>query len=168
MKIKGFRVTHVDQNGAGPCFAWRAALQGSDRGEHARDAAGSMAKSRNSRPTSSARCHANHPPHSELPDSRGDRPRPVVHHLCMDIPNTTNYESLIVTNPVRTDPSLDAVGQVESPNQPGLGQRFSPGRSVPAGRPVPHQPLEPPSLSLQQRTTTPHGRVLACSLIAMI
>jgi L-alanine-DL-glutamate epimerase-like enolase superfamily enzyme len=42
-------------------------------------------------------------------------------HLCMSIPNTTYYESLIYSNPVRRAPEVDASGLVHAPTGPGLG-----------------------------------------------
>lgn len=42
-------------------------------------------------------------------------------HLCMAIPNTTYYESLVLTNPVVPDPSIDAGGRVHAPRLPGIG-----------------------------------------------
>ena len=46
----------------------------------------------------------------------------IVHrHLCMAIPNTTYYESLITSNPVRREPAVDAQGLIHAPLAPGLG-----------------------------------------------
>jgi L-alanine-DL-glutamate epimerase-like enolase superfamily enzyme len=42
------------------------------------------------------------------------------HHLCMAIPNTTYYESLVTSNPVVPDPYLDA-GWLSAPTAPGVG-----------------------------------------------
>lgn len=42
-------------------------------------------------------------------------------HLCMAIPNTTYYESLITSNPVRREDCVDAVGLVHAPTAPGVG-----------------------------------------------
>jgi L-alanine-DL-glutamate epimerase-like enolase superfamily enzyme len=42
-------------------------------------------------------------------------------HLCMSIPNTTYYESLVDSNPVRRAPEVDATGMVHAPTGPGLG-----------------------------------------------
>ncbi|MCX5085083.1 enolase C-terminal domain-like protein [Streptomyces sp. NPDC056121] len=42
-------------------------------------------------------------------------------HLCMAIPNTTYYESLVYTNPVVREPSVAADGQVHAPTAPGIG-----------------------------------------------
>jgi hypothetical protein len=39
----------------------------------------------------------------------------------MAIPNTTYYESLVDSNPVRRDPVVDATGLVHAPNTPGMG-----------------------------------------------
>ncbi|HXW80744.1 MAG TPA: enolase C-terminal domain-like protein [Acidimicrobiales bacterium] len=46
---------------------------------------------------------------------------PVNVHLCMAIPNTTYYESLVTSNPVARDPNVDARGMVRAPNAPGIG-----------------------------------------------
>jgi len=42
-------------------------------------------------------------------------------HLCMVIPNTTYYESLVLTNPVEREPLVDADGLVHAPIGPGIG-----------------------------------------------
>lgn len=42
-------------------------------------------------------------------------------HLCMAIPNTTYYESLVRTNPVVREPCVDAQGLVHASAEPGLG-----------------------------------------------
>jgi L-alanine-DL-glutamate epimerase-like enolase superfamily enzyme len=42
-------------------------------------------------------------------------------HLCMSISNSTYYESLIVTNPVRREIDVDASGNVHAPTLPGVG-----------------------------------------------
>ncbi|MDI2129485.1 enolase C-terminal domain-like protein [Yinghuangia seranimata] len=42
-------------------------------------------------------------------------------HLCMAIPNTTYYESLVYTNPVVREPSVGADGLVQAPTAPGVG-----------------------------------------------
>ena len=47
---------------------------------------------------------------------------PVNVHLCMAIPNTTYYESLVRTNPVVQDPFVDAHGLVNAPTPPGVGE----------------------------------------------
>ncbi len=43
-------------------------------------------------------------------------------HLCMAIPNTTYYESLVMQNPVVQDPVVDAHGLVHAPTEPGVGE----------------------------------------------
>lgn len=45
----------------------------------------------------------------------------VSAHLCMAIPNTTSYESLIYTNPVVREPAVGADGLVRVPSAPGFG-----------------------------------------------
>ena len=42
-------------------------------------------------------------------------------HLCMAIPNTTYYESLVDSNPVRRAPEVDSSGLVHAPTAPGMG-----------------------------------------------
>ncbi len=42
-------------------------------------------------------------------------------HLCMAIPNTTFYESLITTNPVVREGQVDSDGLVHAPTAPGIG-----------------------------------------------
>lgn len=42
-------------------------------------------------------------------------------HLCMAIPNTTYYESLVDSNPVRRAPEVDPAGLVHAPTAPGMG-----------------------------------------------
>lgn len=42
-------------------------------------------------------------------------------HLCMSIPNSTYYESLVDSNPVRRRPEVDAAGLVHAPTSPGIG-----------------------------------------------
>ncbi len=42
-------------------------------------------------------------------------------HLCMSISNTTYYESLIDSNPVRRPADVDAAGNVHAPTLPGVG-----------------------------------------------
>ncbi|MEQ7127763.1 enolase C-terminal domain-like protein [Actinopolymorpha sp. B11F2] len=42
--------------------------------------------------------------------------------LCMAIPNTTYYESLVSTNPVVREPCVDASGLVHAPTAPGIGR----------------------------------------------
>jgi L-alanine-DL-glutamate epimerase-like enolase superfamily enzyme len=46
---------------------------------------------------------------------------PVNVHLCMAIPNTTYYESLVRTNPVARDAYVDDQGMVKAPGGPGIG-----------------------------------------------
>jgi L-alanine-DL-glutamate epimerase-like enolase superfamily enzyme len=43
-------------------------------------------------------------------------------HLCMAIPNTTYYESLVMTNPATREPLVDANGLVHAPTAPGNGE----------------------------------------------
>ncbi|GAA5202748.1 enolase C-terminal domain-like protein [Microbacterium jejuense] len=42
-------------------------------------------------------------------------------HLCMSIPNTTYFESLVTSNPVTRGPEVDALGLVHAPTGPGMG-----------------------------------------------
>lgn len=42
-------------------------------------------------------------------------------HLCMAIPNTTYYESLVMTNPVIREAAVDQHGLVHAPTLPGIG-----------------------------------------------
>jgi L-alanine-DL-glutamate epimerase-like enolase superfamily enzyme len=42
-------------------------------------------------------------------------------HLCMAVPNTTYYESLVPGNPVIREPAVDACGLVHAPTAPGIG-----------------------------------------------
>ncbi|HVK22912.1 MAG TPA: enolase C-terminal domain-like protein [Actinokineospora sp.] len=51
-------------------------------------------------------------------------------HLCMAIPNTTYYESLVTSNPVRREWGIDENGVVAAPNDPGIG--LTPGPDYPA------------------------------------
>ncbi|MFB6783751.1 enolase C-terminal domain-like protein [Streptomyces sp. NPDC056352] len=51
-------------------------------------------------------------------------------HLCMAIPNTTYYESLITSDRVRREWGIGADGSVPAPTQPGLG--LAPGPEYPA------------------------------------
>lgn len=51
-------------------------------------------------------------------------------HLCMAISNTTYYESLVTTNPVRKEWGIDASGMVQAPMDHGLG--LPPGPDYPA------------------------------------
>jgi L-alanine-DL-glutamate epimerase-like enolase superfamily enzyme len=55
-------------------------------------------------------------------------------HLCMAIPNTTYYESLVTSNPVRREPGIDASGLLPAPDGPGV--------ALPAGLDYP-EPLRP-------------------------
>lgn len=54
-------------------------------------------------------------------------------HLCMSIPNTSYYESLVVANPVVRAPEVDAAGLVRAPEGPGLGYEGLWGDSTPPG-----------------------------------
>ena len=46
----------------------------------------------------------------------------LVHtHLCMAIPNSPYYESLVMTNPVVREPTVDEQGLVHAPMAPGIG-----------------------------------------------
>jgi L-alanine-DL-glutamate epimerase-like enolase superfamily enzyme len=42
-------------------------------------------------------------------------------HLCMAIPNTTYYESLVMTNPVEREAAVGADGLVRASSAPGVG-----------------------------------------------
>lgn len=42
-------------------------------------------------------------------------------HLCMAIPNTTYYESMVNSNPVVREALVDAQGLVHAPSEPGVG-----------------------------------------------
>lgn len=42
-------------------------------------------------------------------------------HLCMAIPNTTYYESLVMTNPVERESCVTAQGFVQAPTEAGIG-----------------------------------------------
>ncbi|NUW46102.1 enolase C-terminal domain-like protein [Nonomuraea rhodomycinica] len=42
-------------------------------------------------------------------------------HLCMAIPNTSYYESLVFTNPVVREAAVDPDGMVRAPSAPGIG-----------------------------------------------
>lgn len=42
-------------------------------------------------------------------------------HLCMSIPNTTYFESLVSSNPVVRGPEVDSSGLVHAPHAPGMG-----------------------------------------------
>ena len=52
-------------------------------------------------------------------------------HLCMSIPNTTYYESLVHSNPVRRAPEVDANGLVHAPTGPGIGHEEVWGADTP-------------------------------------
>jgi L-alanine-DL-glutamate epimerase-like enolase superfamily enzyme len=54
----------------------------------------------------------------------------AAHHLCMAISNTTYYESLITSSPVRRAPEVDADGMLKAPPSPGIG--LPPGLDYPA------------------------------------
>ncbi|HUC13919.1 MAG TPA: enolase C-terminal domain-like protein, partial [Acidimicrobiales bacterium] len=43
-------------------------------------------------------------------------------HLCMAIPNTTYYESLVMTNPATREPLVDSNGLVHAPTGAGNGE----------------------------------------------
>jgi L-alanine-DL-glutamate epimerase-like enolase superfamily enzyme len=56
----------------------------------------------------------------------------LVHaHLCMAIPNTTYYESLVMTNPVVREPAVDEHGLVHAPMAPGIGFEAHWGDTLP-------------------------------------
>jgi L-alanine-DL-glutamate epimerase-like enolase superfamily enzyme len=42
-------------------------------------------------------------------------------HLCCAVPNTTYYESMVLTNPVAREPLVDADGNARAPLVPGIG-----------------------------------------------
>lgn len=42
-------------------------------------------------------------------------------HLCMAVPNTTYYESLVTSNPVVREDGIDARGVLAAPTAPGIG-----------------------------------------------
>ena len=46
-------------------------------------------------------------------------------HLCMAIPNTTYYESLVRTNPVMREAGVDSRGLIHAPTAPGIGYEQS-------------------------------------------
>ncbi len=52
-------------------------------------------------------------------------------HLCMSIPNTTYYESLVDSNPVRPAPDVDRSGLVHAPTGPGIGHEAMWGADSP-------------------------------------
>lgn len=45
----------------------------------------------------------------------------AAQHLCMAISNTTYYESLVVSNPVKREAAVDPFGNVLAPTAPGVG-----------------------------------------------
>ena len=45
----------------------------------------------------------------------------AAHHLCMSIPNTTFYESLVTTLPIERAPEVNENGFLEAPTGPGVG-----------------------------------------------
>ncbi|MFF1879768.1 enolase C-terminal domain-like protein [Leifsonia sp. NPDC058230] len=51
-------------------------------------------------------------------------------HLCMAIPNTTYYESLVTTNPVRQDARLTASAELVAPEEPGIGWERLPEQAI--------------------------------------
>jgi L-alanine-DL-glutamate epimerase-like enolase superfamily enzyme len=50
-------------------------------------------------------------------------------HLCMAIPNTTYYESLVTATAVPRDPAVDERGLVHAPREPGIGLPEGPAYS---------------------------------------
>jgi L-alanine-DL-glutamate epimerase-like enolase superfamily enzyme len=54
-----------------------------------------------------------------------------THHLTMAISNTTFYESLVTSNPVRREPAVDADGMLRAPITPGIA--LPAGLDYPAG-----------------------------------
>ncbi len=49
----------------------------------------------------------------------------IIHqHLCMAIPNTTYYESIVMTNPVVREACVDEQGLVHAPAGPGIGHKI--------------------------------------------
>lgn len=61
-------------------------------------------------------------------------------HLCMAIPNTTWYESLVSSNPVVREPGVDARGMVAAPPGPGVGLPLGPDYPTELERYVVGQP----------------------------
>lgn len=55
----------------------------------------------------------------------------AARHLCMAIPNTTYYESLVFTNPVRRPLEVDDRGMVRATSEPGIGYASEWGSDVP-------------------------------------
>ena len=58
---------------------------------------------------------------------------PVNTHLCMSIPNTTYYESLVDSNPVRREGAVDSDGLVHASTAPGIGYEQLWGSDIPVG-----------------------------------
>lgn len=56
-------------------------------------------------------------------------------HLCMAIPNTTYYESLVASNPVVRPDEIDSNGLVHAPRIPGMGYEELWGADVPPTAP---------------------------------
>lgn len=54
-------------------------------------------------------------------------------HLCMAIGNTTYYEALIYSNPVRRPDEVDADGRVHAIDRPGIGWEFDDGLAAALG-----------------------------------
>jgi len=54
----------------------------------------------------------------------------TTHHLCMAISNTTYYESLVTSNPVRREAVVDAEGLLHAPRAPGIS--LPPGLDYPS------------------------------------
>ena len=52
-------------------------------------------------------------------------------HLCMSIPNTTYFESLVTSNPVTRGPEVDALGLVHAPRGAGMGYEEQWGDDAP-------------------------------------
>lgn len=67
----------------------------------------------------------------------------VSTHLAMSIPNTTYYESLVDSNPVRPAPEVDASGLVHAPTTPGMGYEAEWGTDAP-----PVSAIEPVRVSI--------------------
>lgn len=49
----------------------------------------------------------------------------VNRHLCMAISNNTYYESIVHSDPINHEPSIDARGMVSAPEAPGIGWEFA-------------------------------------------
>ena len=73
------------------------------------------------------------PPGRVVPAAgRGARRRPAEHPpVLMAMPNTTYYESLVDTNPVRRAAEVDADGLVHAPTAPGMGYEAGWGSDMP-------------------------------------